>query len=358
MTSSRLILLFVLFLIFPVACTPLVSETVNSLPEGIAQSTSFPFPVDTPVVETLTGSTLSPTLEPEPTDLPISVSKILGLLSEQLNVAAGDVTVLSFEQVQWPDGCLGAAQPDEMCTQAVVDGYQIILQANGQTREFHTNIDGSLVREVLLPSPKGQDVMIRTVQLARQFLAYELAIGLEDVELIRAKAVDWPNNCLGLVKPDQVCAQVITPGYQIIFLARGNRYEVRTDRTGEVMRVAQNVTPEANAEVILTWNRRGGIAGLCNDLFIYSNGWALARNCRENEQDSSRNYQLTALQLDKIFTWQEKYSSFEVNLKDPAVADAMAVNLIFNGHGKDTALPGQQQEILLFVQDIFASAMK
>jgi hypothetical protein len=54
--------------------------------------------------------------------------------------------VVSTEEVEWPDGCLGIQQEGLMCTQAIVPGYRIILEANGREVEYRTNEDGTQIR--------------------------------------------------------------------------------------------------------------------------------------------------------------------------------------------------------------------
>ena len=51
--------------------------------------------------------------------------------------ARAAITVTSAEAVTWPDGSLGCPQPGMMYTQALVAGYRIVLQAGGQTLNYH-----------------------------------------------------------------------------------------------------------------------------------------------------------------------------------------------------------------------------
>jgi hypothetical protein len=52
-------------------------------------------------------------------------------------VEPADVQVLTSELVTWPDGSLGCPQPDEMYTQALVEGYRIVLEVAGQEIAYH-----------------------------------------------------------------------------------------------------------------------------------------------------------------------------------------------------------------------------
>jgi hypothetical protein len=50
-----------------------------------------------------------------------------------------------------------------------------------------------------------------------------------NVQLTSFAAVEWPDASLGCPQPDMMYAQVITPGYQIVFDAGGQAVEVHTD---------------------------------------------------------------------------------------------------------------------------------
>jgi len=47
----------------------------------------------------------------------------------------------------WSNGCLDLAEPGEMCTEALVPGYEVTVKAEGKEFTYHTNADGSVMRE-------------------------------------------------------------------------------------------------------------------------------------------------------------------------------------------------------------------
>lgn len=58
-------------------------------------------------------------------------------LAERLNVDLADITVESAERVIWRDGSIGCPQPEGFYTQALVNGYRIMLKAEGQVHAYH-----------------------------------------------------------------------------------------------------------------------------------------------------------------------------------------------------------------------------
>jgi hypothetical protein len=64
-----------------------------------------------------------------------------------LGVNIDQVRIISFEQVEWPDACLGLPQTDEACAQVVTPGFRVVLEINGQQLEFHTDQTGTNIRQ-------------------------------------------------------------------------------------------------------------------------------------------------------------------------------------------------------------------
>jgi hypothetical protein len=46
----------------------------------------------------------------------------------------------------WQDGCLGLAKPDEFCTMALVEGWQVVMVHNNKTWTYRTDNNGRAVR--------------------------------------------------------------------------------------------------------------------------------------------------------------------------------------------------------------------
>lgn len=65
------------------------------------------------------------------------VEKALADLSERLSLERSAIEVLGFEQVTWPDASLGCPQPGMNYRQVPVDGYRILLRAQGRDYAYH-----------------------------------------------------------------------------------------------------------------------------------------------------------------------------------------------------------------------------
>ena len=92
----------------------------------------------------------SPEQEPPPTEIPEDLTPAqlaaTTALSENLGLPSESIKLVSTEAVEWPDGCLGVQEEGLACTEAIVPGFRIILDANGREVEYRTNEDGTQVR--------------------------------------------------------------------------------------------------------------------------------------------------------------------------------------------------------------------
>ncbi len=93
-------------------------------------------------------------VQPTPTAAPGvagagAAQKAAQALAAQLKVDPSDVAVSSVEAAQWPDSCLGIQLPGQFCAMHVVDGYKVILKAQGRSYEYRTDADGNMALPVL-----------------------------------------------------------------------------------------------------------------------------------------------------------------------------------------------------------------
>lgn len=62
------------------------------------------------------------------------------------------------------------------------------------------------------------------------------ALGVQ-VRIIDIEQATWPDTCLGLGRPEEMCAQVTTPGWRVIAEINGQEHEARTDETASIIRL-------------------------------------------------------------------------------------------------------------------------
>ena len=121
------------------------SPGVSDLPTTEPTSTQ-PAPTTTPVPPT----TLPPTSTHIPVDIPPAQRAAVQALAAALGLSVDQIKRVSIEAVDWPDACLGVAQPGIVCAQVIMPGFIIVLEAQGRQYEYHTDADASVVRPATL----------------------------------------------------------------------------------------------------------------------------------------------------------------------------------------------------------------
>lgn len=127
------------------------------------------------------------------------VARRQGILTRQLQIT-------DYNQQSWRDGCLELPQPDELCTQALVPGWRIVVSNGRQNWVYHTNQTGSAVRvnqktsestlspvqipASELPPPLDRDIVFRQISSGGfAGRTYETVL-LKDGRLIRVRIGD------------------------------------------------------------------------------------------------------------------------------------------------------------------------
>ena len=97
---------------------------------------------------------------PEPAQSPLSplptppenlvAAAAVAYLSAELDLSPEEITVLSYESVQWRDTSLGCPQPGMMYAQVITAGYRFRLEAAGEQYNVHTDQTGQSI--IICPS--------------------------------------------------------------------------------------------------------------------------------------------------------------------------------------------------------------
>ena len=83
---------------------------------------------------------------------PEAAAKARDALAEQLGIASNEIKITGVEAVEWSDACLGVVMIGMMCAQGITPGYRVMLDAQGQSYEFHTDETGDSIQQVTDPN--------------------------------------------------------------------------------------------------------------------------------------------------------------------------------------------------------------
>jgi len=284
-----------------------------------------------------------PTRTPAPVELTRAQRAAFSALSDITGLPAGQMTLVSTEAVTWPDGCLGVQRMGMMCTQVLVEGFKIVLEADGKQYEFHTNEDGSAV---LLATGEGTTGLLENALITQ--LADNLGLDRNEISVASSSDVEFGDACLGVPIPEIMCAQVVTPGKIIVLEANGIPYEYHASADGS------RIQP---ATLALTWKRDGGIAGFCDNMTVFLSGEVYTTTCKSDGRMGTFATLISQEERDQFAAWIAEFGQVELDASDPeGVADRMVVALSFNGNGSGSLVPADEEALFQWAQALYQKA--
>lgn len=98
---------------------------------------------ETTTTSITTTTTMATTPTPEtPMQEEDTVQAAINDLASRLRLGAEDIELIDFREVQWPDGSIGCPEEGMFYTQAIVEGSQVLLEADGRIYDYHAGADG------------------------------------------------------------------------------------------------------------------------------------------------------------------------------------------------------------------------
>jgi hypothetical protein len=110
----------------------------------------------------------------------------------------------------------------------MLNSFQITTNPSGDTVTSADNAPSGSLHN--LPVPKA-------VSAVKSFAAHDLGAPEGQVLVLSAFERDWPNSCLGLAQEGEMCAEVITPGYEITIEAKGQQKIYHTNSDGSIIKI-------------------------------------------------------------------------------------------------------------------------
>lgn len=203
----------------------------------------------TPGPSVPTVSPTSASTQPSSDVVPQVVPAARLFAAEKYGVAPDEVKIVKMDPVEWPNACIGAGQPGDICAQMITPGYQIQIDIKGKTYILNSDTGGKNIRVPTAAPTSGETNPV--VEAARVWLANTLKLDVNAVQLISFTPQDWSDGCLGIHKPGISCMSSVVPGFKVSLQALGSNYEVRTDQTGKMIVMADqpgvSTTPKSPA---------------------------------------------------------------------------------------------------------------
>ncbi|OKH32626.1 hypothetical protein NIES2101_40555 [Calothrix sp. HK-06] len=174
-------------------------------------------------------------------NLPRSVrNAVIRDFSRRQGILPSNISIVEFTEREWRNGCLELAGPGELCTQAIVPGWQVVVSDGREKVIYHTNNNGRNLRvtnrniadnsnNTRLPS-RVRDAVIRAASSRLRVLPRQLNI-------TQAQSRDWKDGCLELAEPNRACSQVIVSGWRVVVGIKDVNLVYHTNESGSIVRL-------------------------------------------------------------------------------------------------------------------------
>lgn len=120
------------------------------------------------------------------------------------------------------------------CSPEYIPTPPTIMAASTQVAvDTNMPLPTSAPRPTSIPSVTRVSVDLNPVQQAAiASLASTLNVTADQIKVISAQAVIWPNGCMGAQRPGVMCTNQQVPGFVVVLEANGKQYELHTNRDG------------------------------------------------------------------------------------------------------------------------------
>ena len=68
-------------------------------------------------------------------------------ISQNLGVAIENMKITNVEKMDWPNGCLGLPQGNEVCTEAITPGWLLTFNIDGKEYKYRVDKTGTVIRQ-------------------------------------------------------------------------------------------------------------------------------------------------------------------------------------------------------------------
>lgn len=79
-------------------------------------------------------------------DLPAPVERALEAAANDAELNRSEVGLIGYAEETWSDTSLGCPQLDGVYAQVITPGYRVQVLVDGQELEYHTDMDGAVIR--------------------------------------------------------------------------------------------------------------------------------------------------------------------------------------------------------------------
>jgi uncharacterized protein YcnI len=222
------------------ALTSIVSlgSGVNLVNAAIAKSTK---PIQSSVSEPLQLSSegVASPKQSRYSEIPVSVvNAVRREISSSYRIPPGQLKLVSSTSERWLDSCLGLGKPNESCARVLIEnGWRVVMSDSRQTWTYRTDGIGRIVRLENQGNSNSSNLPDSVADAVLRAASEQLGVPRSQLKIVKAQQQTWPDRCLGLPSPVELCASALTPGWQVVVESKQQRLVYHSDRTGSQVRL-------------------------------------------------------------------------------------------------------------------------
>ncbi len=258
--------------------------------------------------------------------------------SKRSQISVKELKIVESTPQTWNNGCLGVSQSSEICTQALVPGWKVVVSDGKQRWVYHTNSNGRLLRiastqtggnsETKLPESLKNAVILAASQ--------RLSLPISQLNIVQAKQRTWKNGCLNLPRPDEGCTQALVSGWKVVIGAVDQTLVYHTNASGSALRlnekaseIAENritpvsiakseLPPPINSNVIFRQIKSGGLFARTQETVLLNDGRIIRYEKGDANDPKRQVWQVSPQQVRQFQRLLEKNELSFQNLSYPA----------------------------------------
>ncbi|WP_138498398.1 hypothetical protein [Nostoc sp. PA-18-2419] len=262
---------------------------------------------------------------------------VLQDLARRQGISTRELKITNYNQQTWRNGCLELPQADEICTEALVPGWRVVVSDGKQNWIYHTNSNGRSLRLASANTPS--DKLPASVKNAvLQAASRQLQQPISRLTIVEFQQQTWRDGCLELPNADEFCTQALVPGWRVVVGGGEQTLVYHTNRTGSIVKLNQKpnqstltpvpipvseLPPPLDRDIVFRQISTGGFTGRTYETVLLKDG-RLIRVRIGDANDSERSVRRVSLQQVQRFLRsleRYKFTQFQ-NLSYPVPSGA------------------------------------
>lgn len=175
-------------------------------------------------------------------------AQIKNRIRAEYDINPSRLRVSEAKRETWSDSCLGLGGPAEICAFVMTPGWRVTMTAGDSTWIYRTDESGNSIRlessdiADTPTDPTRPSNMRLPNQVERRVYEYVAQeAGTSRLRITNASAEEWPDMCLGVPNPVELCAPAITPGWRVTVTDGKQDWIVRTNANATEIRLEPEV---------------------------------------------------------------------------------------------------------------------